>query len=249
MHSVSSCKGINRGEGYVFIWGKDTNYVKITISDTEYMHFDYKVGVGEWVSKDGVSPITISSTYCPVRNANRYQIIRYTNGSDVDFIRLYYNKDFSSDNEAESYVLYNPDAKKGIIHIKNELTGNVICAQKIETSYRDNIAFSITSPKWNDFLNHGDATVYQSSDLSFWYSPNLGLGEWNVNGTTIPIRIELLPYGPAIKIYDISNGEDKIILFASGTLSDNNTLILDYMSEDMFYNNSVKSLTLIKTTK
>ena len=48
--TLTSCKGINRGEGYVYPWSEDINYVKITISDTEYIHFYEKLGIGEWVN-------------------------------------------------------------------------------------------------------------------------------------------------------------------------------------------------------
>ena len=65
--SLTSCKGINRGEGYVYPWSEDINYVKITISDTEYIHFYEKLGIGEWVN--GTNEFTfrfdgiISGTY------------------------------------------------------------------------------------------------------------------------------------------------------------------------------------------
>lgn len=65
----------------------------------------------------------------------------------------------------------------------------------------------------------------------------------------IPIEIELLPYGPGLKVYDVSSEEKKLILYASGTLSNTDTLILDCIKGDMFYNNSVDSITLTKTTK
>lgn len=59
----------------------------------------------------------------------------------------------------------------------------------------------------------------------------------------------MLPHGPGIKVYDISGEEKKLILCASGALTNNDTLILDCIKGDMFYNNSVESLTLTKTTK
>lgn len=246
---LTSCKGINRGEGYVFQWSEDTNYVVITISDTEYIHFLMDSGIGEWVSSTGSSPISIRSIYYPVRNANAYRLVRYSCENDSDFAKLFLGLGISENINLESFLLHNPDRKKGVIYITNESTNDVIYASKVETSYQESIAFSITSSQWKDFLKYDDSTVYQSLEHSFWYSPGANVGEWNVNDKIIPIKIELLPYGPGITIYDISNGNKKEILRASGALSDNNTLILDFIRGDMFYNNSVESLTLTKTIR
>lgn len=128
----------------------------------------------------------------------------------------------------------------------NESTKDVIYASKVETSYQENIAFSITSSQWKDFINYNDSTVYQSLEHSFWYSPSTNVGEWTVNDKTIPIEIELLPYGPGITVFDTSNGEKTEILCASGTLTDNDTLVLDFIKGSMFYNDSVESITLRK---
>ena len=236
---LSSCKGINRGEGYVYTWSKDINYVKITISDTEYIHFYEKLGIGEWVNGTDISLISIGSVYQPIRDANAYRMFCYKSRNDSDLSRLFLGFDISENTSSESFYLSNPDRKKGIIHIRNESTGSVIYASKVETS----------SSEWKDFINYDDSTVYQSSEHSFWYSPSTNVGEWNVNDKKIPIEIELLPYGPGLKVYDVSSEEKKPILYASGTLSNTDTLILDCIKGDMFYNNSVDSITLTKTTK
>ncbi|MBQ9106373.1 MAG: hypothetical protein IJY56_00620 [Clostridia bacterium] len=246
---TSSCKGINRGEGYVFSWSEYDNYARITISDTEYIHFHRNEHIGEWVVGDKSSPIAITSVFFPIRNADAYRLYRYNTENDVDFAKIDLGFDVSEDIISESFYLENPDREKGIIHITNESTKDVIYASKVETSYQENIDFSITSSQWKDFINYDDSTVYQSLEHSFWYSPNTGVGEWKVNDIVIQIEIELLRHGPGIKIYDISNGDKKLILYAAGALSNNDTLILDCIDGDMFYNNSVESLTLTKTTE
>ena len=247
--TLTSCKGINRGQGYVFSWSENDNYAKITISDTEYIHFHRKDGIGEWVVGDKSSLITITNTYYPIKDADAYRLIRYNTESDVELAKMYLNFNVSENIRSESFHLGNPDREKGTIHILNESTKDVIYASKVETSHQDNFAFSITSSQWKDFLNYDDSTVYQSLEHSFWYSPGTNVGEWSVNDIIIPIEIELLPYGPGITIYDMSNGNKKEILRASGALSDNNTLILNLIRGDMFYNNSVEFLTLTKTTE
>ena len=247
--SLTSCKGINRGEGYVFQWSEDTNYVVITISDTEYIHFLTDSGIGEWVTSTGSSPVAIGSIYYPIRNANAYRLICYNCKNDSDFAKLFLGLGISENINVESFLLHNPDREKGVIHITNESTNDVIYASKVETSYRESITFSITSSEWKEFINYDNSTVYRSLEHSFWYSPSTNVGEWNVNDKIIPIEIELLPYGPGIRIYDVSSEEKKLILYASGTLSNDDSLILDCIKGDMFYNNSVEFLTLTKTTK
>ncbi len=247
--TLSSCKGINRGEGYVFQWSEDTNYVVITISDTEYIHFLMDSGIGEWVTSTGSSPVAIGSIYYPIRNANAYRLVCYNCENDSDFAKLFLGLGISENINFESFLLHNPDREKGVIHITNESTNDVIYASKVETSYRESIAFSITSSEWKEFINYDNSTVYRSLEHSFWYSPSTNVGEWNVNDKKIPIEIELLPYGPGLKVYDVSSEEKKLILYASGTLSNDDSLILDCIKGDMFYNNSVESLTLAKTTE
>ncbi len=245
--TMSSCKGINRGEGYVFSWSKDDNYAKIIISDTEYIHF-YRSGIGEWVVDGNSSPITIGSTYYPIMDADAYSLDRFNTESDVEFAKIYFHLGESENIMVESFFLENPDREKGIIHITDENTKDVMYA-KTETTYKENIDFLITSSQWKDFLNYDDSTVYQSLEYSFWYCPDTNVGEWKVNDKVVPIEIELLKYGPGIEIYDVSNEDKKRILCAAGTLYDQNTLILDCVKGDMFYNNSVETLTLTKTTK
>ena len=157
--SLTSCKGINRGEGYVFQWSEDNNYVVITISDTEYIHFFMDSGIGEWVTSTGCWPITIVSVYYPVENANAYRLVRYSSENDSDFVKLFLRLSISENINSESFYLCNPDREKGIIHIRNESTGDVIYASKVETSYQENIAFSITSSQWKDFINYDNFTV------------------------------------------------------------------------------------------
>lgn len=109
---LSSCKGINRGEGYVFQWSKDANYVVMTISDTEYIHFLMDSGIGEWVTDTGSSPITIRSVYYPVNDANAYRLVRYSSKNDSDFAKLFLGFDVSENTSSESFYLSNPDRKK-----------------------------------------------------------------------------------------------------------------------------------------
>ncbi len=244
-----SCKGINRGEGYVFLWSENDNYAKIMISDTEYIHFNKSNGIGEWVVGGSSSPITIRSVYCPTQNADAYRLIRYNTVSDVEFAKIYLGFGVSENITSDSFYLHNPDREEGTIHIMNELTEVVIYASQVETSYQENVGFSITSHQWKEFLNYDDSTLYQSLEHLFWYSPSSNVGEWTVNGEIIPIEIELLPHGPGIKIYDVSTEDKQLILYSSATLSDNDDLILDGIEGDMFYNNSVETITLAKTIK
>lgn len=247
--ALASCKGVNRGEGYVFLWSENANYARITISDREYIHFHRDSGVGEWVVDGESSPIKIGGIYHPIRDADAYRLTRYNTESEAELAKIFLHLDVSEDVATESFYLHNPDRKRGVIHIVHEATEKIIYASRIETSYQEHISFSFTSPQWKAFLHDDGSTVYRSQEQSFWYSPGTKTGEWNVRDKIIPIEIELLPYGPGITIYDRSNGNRKEILRASGALTDDNTLVLDLICGEMFYSHSVETLTLTKTAE
>ena len=110
--SLTSCKGINHGEGYVYPWSEDINYVKITISDTEYIHFYEKLGIGEWVNGTDISLISIGSVYQPIRNADAYRMFCYKSRNDSDLSKLFLGFGVSENISSESFYLSNPDRKK-----------------------------------------------------------------------------------------------------------------------------------------
>ena len=102
--------------------------------------------------------------------------------------------------------------------------------------------WSYTPKEWKDFKNTDGQ--YRCDELNFWYDSTENIGEWNANGIEIPIRIEFLPNLPAIKIYDMNTGKE--ILYASGTMVDDSTLMLNAFFGDMFYESAIKTLKIKK---
>ena len=156
--ALASCKGVNRGEGYVFLWSENANYARITISDREYIHFHRDSGVGEWVVDGESSPITIGGIYHPIRDADAYRLTRYNTESEAELAKIFLHLDVSEDVATESFYLHNPDRKRGVIHIVHEATEKIIYASRIETSYQEHISFSFTSPQWKVFLHDDGST-------------------------------------------------------------------------------------------
>lgn len=246
----TSCRGISLKGGYVFQKSGigDANYVIMWISDTEYIHFLWD-GYGEWVTDTSVSMISFHSAPYFVRNADAYWLTCMNTDKDTDWAKIAFGGDIEK--ERTEYYVHNPDRKKNIIYMENQTTNEIIyiSKSKIEMLYKENIEFFSTSRQWKEFFDFDDSTIYRSLDFPFWYSPNTNEGEWIINDLAIPIEIEFYPYGPGIKLYDMSDNKKTIILYGSGALSDDNTLILDNMWSDVFYKNSIHALTLIKTTK
>lgn len=102
--------------------------------------------------------------------------------------------------------------------------------------------WSYTPVEWKNFKNSGGQ--YRCEEMTFWYDATTNIGKWSANGIEIPIRIEFLSALPAIKIYDVGN--QKEILYASGIMENDSTLILNTFYGDMFYENTIQRLIIKK---
>ena len=109
--------------------------------------------------------------------------------------------------------------------------------------------FSWVSQTYIDFFNMNDK-IYKEDSQSFWYDFEAQKGEWMVNGTVIPIKMEftaITPIDVTLRIYDASEEQEKEILFARGELIDENTFISQELSGTMFYENTVTEIKIVKT--
>ena len=97
-----------------------------------------------------------------------------------------------------------------------------------------------------------DNTIYKEESQNFWYDFALQQGEWTVNGTAIPIKMEftgVTPTDVTMRIYDISGEQKKEILLARGELTDKNTFFSQDLSGTMFYEGTVTEIKIVKTSK
>ena len=109
--------------------------------------------------------------------------------------------------------------------------------------------FSWVSQTYIEFFNMNNK-VYKEESQNFWYDFEAQKGEWMVNGTVIPIKMEftaITPIDVTLRIYDASEEQEKEILFARGELIDENTFISQELSGTMFYENTVTEIKIVKT--
>lgn len=116
-----------------------------------------------------------------------------------------------------------------------------------------NFYFGWVSQIYLDFFNT-DNNIYKEESQNFWYDFETQKGEWIVNDKVVPIRMEfkgITPQKITLYIYDVSEdvNTNLYILTASGEITDKNTFISTEISGTMFYENTIKELTIVRTPK
>ena len=111
--------------------------------------------------------------------------------------------------------------------------------------------FSWVSQIYIDFFNTNN-NIYKEETQNFWYDFELQKGEWTVNGTAIPIRMEFTGVTPAnvtLRVYDVSGEQEKDILLAYGALANESTFVSQDLSGTMFYEGTVTEIKIVKQAK
>ena len=122
--------------------------------------------------------------------------------------------------------------------------------------------FSWVSQTYIEFFNMNNK-VYKEESQNFWYDFDSQKGEWKTNDKIVPIRMEfsgVTSLSVHLSIYDVSSEEEKLILGAWGELTDENTLSVNLISEDidyylpnianqMFYEGTVSQLIISRVDK
>lgn len=112
-------------------------------------------------------------------------------------------------------------------------------------------------------FENSEGKIYKEQNLNFWYDFDNQKGEWKTNDKVVPIRMEfsgITPFSVYLSIYDVSSEQEKLILGAWGELTDENTLSVNFMSEDndyhlanitnqMFYEGTVSQITISRVGK
>ena len=100
-----------------------------------------------------------------------------------------------------------------------------------------------------DFIANREQAKYSCDAANFWVDGATMTGEWNTNGTIVPIRMQLNDKVPYFEIFDISGETEKSILKAYVDVSDATTLKLTDIEGCIFYTKPTASVFLTKTTK
>ena len=127
---------------------------------------------------------------------------------------------------------------------------------KTHISQEDVVPFDVAMNAMNfepagyaDFISNREQAKYSCEAAKFWVDGATMTGEWNTNGTIVPIRMQLNENVPYFEIFDISGETEKSILKAYVDVSDATTLKLTDIEGCIFYTKPTASVFLTKTAK
>jgi hypothetical protein len=220
-----------------------------TISDTEYIRILWQASsefcnYGEWVNGDSVRPV-----YLRVELIGGYEaVIEEFNPDEKNHTH----------NLTCKHTLFKLD--KGIANsscfIEPETEEKIPFTFSTESDL--NFNFSWVSDTLISFKNT-KGKIYEEQELNFWYDFENSKGEWKVNEKIIPIRMEIkavTPHSVNLVVYDISSEQEQKILSVWGELTDENTLIVDMLSDhyyrftnEMFYEDTVSQIVISRVDK
>lgn len=233
----------------LFFTEEGIEYLKNNQEDHSYS------GYGEWI-KDGVArPVYIAED--DADNA----FFDYTDGIRIDYDKEkdFYADSYITENYSNTIAIIVNNAKEPTLRWYSDggynsmpYTWGDTVPVTVSTVNRDlNEKWSYISEAWTEFasVDREKGTRFVCNEQNFFYDAGLCEGEWNVNGTKIPIRIEFKEDRPCMEIYDTryDTRGDRLILTAEGyEIIDENTIKFNNLTGNMFYSDTVKSITIIK---
>ena len=220
-----------------------------TISENEYIRILYNINSpfhlwGEWVKGDKTEAVYLEhylkpSTFAGGDGGLICNIKVFDPAETSHLLSNTYNYKYSFEKGAmnSSYLINSQTEEK--IPITLSMDKNL------------DFYFSWVSQIYIHFFNT-DNTIYKEEAQNFWYDFALQQGEWTVNGTAIPIRMEfagVTPTNVTLRVFDISGGQEKEILLAYGALANDSTFVSQDLSGTMFYEGTVTGIKIVKQTK
>lgn len=219
-----------------------------TISEAEYIRILWKkdsefCNYGEWVKGDSVKPIYL-----------REQPIHATHGlAGYEVLIEEFNPNEKEHVHTSACDHINYMFENGVLN--SAYLVNLKTQEKIPITYSTepdvDFYFSWVSDTLIAFKNTEDK-IYKESNLNFWYDFDNQKGEWKTNDKIVPIRMEITavtPFSVKLAIFDISSEQERCILSVWGELTDENTLIVDMLSDEsyrfsnsMFYDGTVSQI-------
>lgn len=98
-----------------------------------------------------------------------------------------------------------------------------------------------------DFISDRNGRKFSCELANLWVDGSTMIGEWNTNGSVIPIRMELHEKVPYVEIYDVSESSEKLILTSYAKVVDDSTIELVSPKGDIFYTAPSTPATITKT--
>jgi hypothetical protein len=239
--------------------------VTYTISDTQSIRLLYHntivksdtiAGFGEWITDGEVTPITysihhkywgmlfsregIAEIIITLDRIDEISIMEEYDGTVKPMFTLPQDSLIGRFDEgmlnSQTFTFFN--------HETDEYDPeHIVSIRSIQVETPDFEFFDWAPDKWKQFHQSASDAVLVANEIDLWYSFADQYGEWTTNGVVVPIRMELVEYAPALLIYDVSDDTEIRIFFGSGTVTDEGTLCLDTLHTNMFYKDTVPSLT------
>lgn len=118
----------------------------------------------------------------------------------------------------------------------------------------DIVAFEIALDNMNfvpdtyiDYVSDRNSWKFSCELGNLWVDGSTMTGEWNTNGSIIPIRMDLHEKVPYVEIYDISESSEKLILKSYATVVDESSIELVAPEGIVFYTTPTSPVIITKT--
>lgn len=131
---------------------------------------------------------------------------------------------------------------------------HTVVMTKASISDEDIVAFEIALDNMNfvpdtyiDYVSDRNSWKFSCELGNLWVDGSTMTGEWNTNGSNIPIRMDLHKKVPYVEIYDISESSEKLILKSYATVVDESSIELVAPEGIVFYTTPTSPVIITKT--
>ena len=100
---------------------------------------------------------------------------------------------------------------------------------------------------YTDYTSDRAGWKFSCELANLWVDGSTMTGEWNTNGSIIPIRMDLHKKVPYVEIYDISGSSEKLILKSYATVVDETSIELVAPEGTVFYTTPTSPVIITKT--
>ena len=106
---------------------------------------------------------------------------------------------------------------------------------------------SFVSDAYINYTSNRIGWQFSCELANLWVDGSTMTGEWNTNGSIIPIRMDLHEKVPYVEIYDISESSEKLILKSYATIVDESSIELVAPEGIVFYTTPTSPVIITKT--
>ncbi len=106
---------------------------------------------------------------------------------------------------------------------------------------------NFVSDLYVNYTSNRKSCKFSCELANLWIDGSTMTGEWNANGSIIPIRMNLHEKIPYVEIYDISGSSEKLILKSYVTVVDEFSIELVEPKGTVFYTTPTSPVIIVKT--